>query len=178
MSQNIYGGGGRTFLIHNTGPVGCLPYVLDRLPHTSAETDKCGCATPYNEVAQYFNKVLKEAVRELRKSLPMAKLTYVDMYLIKYGLIANGPKQGFKWPLMTCCGYGGRHNYNQKIGCGGKGIINGSLVEGRSCKNPSAYLVWDGVHFTEAANRIFSRHVISGSFSDPPLPLSQICHQN
>ncbi|KAK3443223.1 hypothetical protein EUGRSUZ_B03272 [Eucalyptus grandis] len=28
----IYGEGGRYFWIHNTGPVGCLPYVMERIP--------------------------------------------------------------------------------------------------------------------------------------------------
>ncbi|KAK9277187.1 hypothetical protein L1049_006726 [Liquidambar formosana] len=62
----LYGQGGRSFWIHNTGPVGCLPYVLDRFPITAAQVDRFGCATPYNEVAQYFNRRLKEAVVRLR----------------------------------------------------------------------------------------------------------------
>merc|ERR1711915_880550 len=87
--KNIYFGGGRSFLIHNTGPVGCLPYILDRLPHTTSQMDRNGCATPYNEVAQDYNKLLKEAVIQLRTDLPMAAITYVDMHSIKYGLITN-----------------------------------------------------------------------------------------
>ena len=48
--QIIYGQGGRSFWIHNIGPVGCLPYVLDRLLITAGQIDKVGCADPFNEV--------------------------------------------------------------------------------------------------------------------------------
>eukprot|EP01018_Ginkgo_biloba_P025523 Gb_22249 [translate_table: standard] len=176
--KNIYGEGGRSFLIYNTGPVGCLPYILDRLPHTPSQLDKNGCAIPYNEVAQYFNKLLKEKVVQMRKDLPLAALTYVDMYAIKYELINNAIKKGFKYTVRACCGYGGNYNYNKNVGCGGKGVINGTQVEGRSCKNPSVYVNWDGVHYTQASNHFIYRHVISGRFSDPPLPLPQLCHRS
>ncbi|CAA0814102.1 GDSL esterase/lipase [Striga hermonthica] len=81
--KNIYNDGGRSFWIHNTGPVGCLPYIMDRLAITAAQVDKAGCASPFNEVAQYFNLRLKETVVQLRKELPSAALTYVDVYSVK-----------------------------------------------------------------------------------------------
>lgn len=92
--QDIYGHGGRYFWIHNTGPVGCLPYILDRLLITAGQVDKAGCGTPFNEVAQYFNSKLKETVIELRKDLPLAALTYVDVYSVKYELISRANKHG------------------------------------------------------------------------------------
>lgn len=92
--QSIYAQGGRSFWIHNTGPVGCLPYVMDRLPITAGQVDKAGCASPFNEVAQYFNKKLKEAVGRLRMDLPLAALTYVDVYSLKYSLISQAHHYG------------------------------------------------------------------------------------
>ncbi|GLJ08231.1 hypothetical protein SUGI_0084530 [Cryptomeria japonica] len=167
--KNLHFGGGMFFLIHNTGPFGCLPYVLDRLPHSPSETDKYGCAIPYNEVAQDFNRLLKEEVIQLRKDLPKAAITYVNMYSIKYGLVTNATKEGFKYTVRACCGHGGQYNYNRNSGCGSK--------LGKSCEDPSIYLNWDGVHNTEASNHHISRHVISGEFSDPLLPVSQICQK-
>ncbi|KAH9312792.1 hypothetical protein KI387_027827 [Taxus chinensis] len=167
--KGINFGGGMFFLIHNTGPVGCLPYVLDRLPHSPSETDKYGCAIPYNEVAQEFNRLLKEAVIQLRKDLPKAAITYVDMYSIKYGLVTNATKEGFKFTVRACCGHGGKYNYNRNFGCGSK--------VGNSCIDPSVYLNWDGVHNTEASNYHISRHVMSGEFSDTSLPLSHVCQK-
>ncbi|KAF6137214.1 hypothetical protein GIB67_030978 [Kingdonia uniflora] len=90
----IYGEGGRSFWIHNTGPVGCLPYVMDRLPITAGQIDSVGCANSFNQVAQYFNQKLKETVVQLRKDLPLAAMTYVDVYSIKYSLIKHARKHG------------------------------------------------------------------------------------
>lgn len=92
--QDIYKQGGRSFWIHNTGPVGCLPYVMDRLLITAAQVDKVGCSSPFNEVAQYFNARLKEAVVQLREDLPLAAITYVDVYAVKYKLISQAKKYG------------------------------------------------------------------------------------
>jgi len=74
----------RSFCVHNTGPIGCPPYIL--VNFLSAERDAYGCAKPYNEVAQCFNQKLKEAVIQLRKDLPLAAITYVDIYSVKYSL--------------------------------------------------------------------------------------------
>lgn len=92
--QTIYDQGGRSFWIHNTGPVGCYPYILDRYLVTAAQIDNHGCANPYNEMAQYFNHGLKAALADLRKRLPMAAITYVDIYLAKYTLITHAKKYG------------------------------------------------------------------------------------
>ena len=40
----------------------------------------------YNDVAQYFNHKLKEAIVQLRKDLPSVAFTYVDVYSVKYSL--------------------------------------------------------------------------------------------
>lgn len=86
--------GGRYFWIHNTGPVGCLAYVMDRLPILAPQVDKAGCASPFNQVAQEFNRQLKMAVTQLRRDLPMAAITYVDVYSVKYSLISQARKHG------------------------------------------------------------------------------------
>lgn len=61
---------------------------------TAAQIDKYGCAAPYNDVSQYFNQKLKEAVIKLRKEFPLAVITYVDIYAVKYKLIAQAEKLG------------------------------------------------------------------------------------
>lgn len=76
---------------------------MDRFPITAAQIDKYGCASPYNEVSQYFNLQLKKAVMELRKILPLAAITYVDIYTVKYSLISNAKELGMYSisPAMT-----------------------------------------------------------------------------
>nr|GMD16624.1 GDSL esterase/lipase At3g26430-like [Ipomoea batatas] len=176
--KNVYALGGRAFWIHNTCPVGCLPYVMDRFPVTAAQIDEFGCATPFNEVSKYFNLRLKQAVVELRKELPSAAITYVDVYSVKYSLITRATKLGFENPFLTCCGHGGKYNYNRSNKCGSKKIVNGKeIVTAKSCKDPSARVSWDGAHFTEAANKWIFNEIVNGSFSDPPLPLHLACQR-
>lgn len=45
------------------------------------------------------------------------------------------------------------------------------------CKHPWKYLSWDGVHYSEAANKWFSTLILNGTFSDPPLPIGMLASQ-
>ncbi|KAG5041904.1 hypothetical protein JHK87_005819 [Glycine soja] len=175
----VYNHGGRSFWVHNTGPVGCLPYIMDLHPVKPSLVDKAGCANPYNEVAKFFNSKLKEVVVQLRKELPLAAITYVDVYSVKYSLISQPKKHGFEEPLRACCGHGGKYNYNLHIGCGAKIKAHGKeILVGKPCKDPSVWVNWDGVHYTEAANKWVFDQIVDGSFSDPPIPLSMACHKH
>ncbi|KAL1807289.1 hypothetical protein ACET3Z_030357 [Daucus carota] len=174
--KNIYSQGGRSFWIHNTGPVGCLPYVLERVMITVGQIDHVGCAGPINDVCQFYNTKLKEAAEQLRKDLPLAAITYVDVYSVKYDLISHASKYGFAHPLRACCGHGGKYNYNRNVGCGGKIKVNGTeVLIGKSCQNPSVVINWDGVHYTEAANRWIFDQIVDGSYSNPPNSLKMAC---
>ncbi|KAI3452663.1 hypothetical protein Pfo_009327 [Paulownia fortunei] len=181
----LYNQGGRSFWIHNTGPVGCLPYVMDRFLVTAAKIDKYGCASPYNGVSQYFNLRLKETVLQLRNELPLAAITYVDVYSVKYSLISQAKKLGknlfffFKInPFLVCCGHGGKYNYNRFVKCGSKKVVNGKeIILAKSCRDPSVRISWDGTHFTEAANRWIFDQIVDGSFSDPPVSLKFACNR-
>ncbi|KAK4274014.1 hypothetical protein QN277_017306 [Acacia crassicarpa] len=170
--KNIYNLGGRSFWIHNTGPYGCLPHTLTDFP--SIEIDAWGCAKSYNELSQNFNHKLKEAIVQLRKELPLAAITYVDVYSVKYSLISDAKKYGFEKPLVACCGYGGKYNHGSVM-CGNAGTVNGTEIFAGACENPSTRVSWDGVHNTEAANKIIFDQISSGAFSDPPLPLNKAC---
>ncbi|VVA13594.1 PREDICTED: GDSL [Prunus dulcis] len=103
--KKIYDSGGRSFWIHNTGPIGCIPYILVNFP---AQKDEVGCAKLYNEVAQYFNHKLKEATVQLRKDLPLAAITYVDIYSVKYSLYKEPQKYGKPLNLMIFTKYTGK----------------------------------------------------------------------
>ncbi|KAK9162530.1 hypothetical protein Syun_003432 [Stephania yunnanensis] len=175
--KSLYEEGGRSFWIHNTGPIGCLPYTFVPFPVASSQIDSAGCAIPYNDVSQYFNKKLKEAVVLLRKDLPLAAITYVDLYSIKYTLISQASKFGFEKPLVVCCGYGGQYNFNSQIRCGGTREINDTKVFVGSCQDPSKRINWDGVHYTEAANKWIYDQLVNGKFSDPPISLNMACHK-
>lgn len=36
---------------------------------------------------------------------------------------------------------------------------------------------WDGVHYTQAANKWIFNQIKDGSYSDPPIPLNKACHK-
>lgn len=92
--QGVYAKGGRSFWIHNTAPLGCLVYMLDHFVGPTAQVDEFGCLSSLNEVSQYYNSKLKEAVVQLRMDLPSAAITYVDIYTIKHTLITQANKFG------------------------------------------------------------------------------------
>ncbi|KAK4274016.1 hypothetical protein QN277_017308 [Acacia crassicarpa] len=173
--KNIYNLGGRSFWIHNTGPYGCLPRTLTDFP--SIEKDAWGCAKSYNELSQNFNHKLKEAIVQLRKELPLAAITYVDVYSVKYSLISDAKKYRFEKPLVACCGYGGDYNFGS-VPCGGTVTENGTDIFVGSCEKPSTRVNWDGIHYTEAANKVIFDQISSGAFSDPPFPLNNACLRN
>ncbi|KAH9757001.1 GDSL esterase/lipase [Citrus sinensis] len=180
VPDSIYNSGGRSFWIHNTGPLGCYAFVFLYSPSAPALKDSAGCVKPYNELAQYFNLKLKEAVVQLRKAFPSAAFTYVDVYSIKYSLFKEPEKYGFELPLVACCGYGGIDKYNFSLNavCGASGLVNGTkIVVDSSCDRPSARVSWDGVHFTEAANKFIFDQISTGDFSDPPIPPNMACHR-
>ncbi|KAG6508090.1 GDSL esterase/lipase At3g26430-like [Zingiber officinale] len=174
--QSIYWEGGRYFWIHNTGPFGCLPYVLDRLTLKAPEVDRFGCGTPFNHVAQLFNRKLNQTLSQLRKDLPLGVFTYVDIYSVKRELLSHAHQHGFELPLVACCGHGGKYNYNINIGCGSTVTKNGKeVMVGKACQNPSKRIIWDGVHYTDTANKWIFQQIMDGKFSDPPIPLRLAC---
>ncbi|XWS30419.1 hypothetical protein CRYUN_Cryun24cG0116100 [Craigia yunnanensis] len=173
--QNLYEHGARTFWIHNTGPIGCLPVSLHYHDIKPEELDKQGCLKAQNDYAIEFNRKLKDRVIKLRAELPHAALTYVDIYAAKYKLIGNAKKQGFVDAQKICCGH---HKNGIDVGCGGMlPLPNGTQIFGTACEDPALYINWDGIHYTEAANRWIANRLINGSLSDPPIPITHACYR-
>ncbi|KAK1318678.1 GDSL esterase/lipase [Acorus calamus] len=174
--KSLYDGGGRFFWVHNTLPFGCLPYMLVVVPPTADQTDSIGCSIPLNKMAEYFNSELNKTVVRLRNELPLAVLTYVYIYSAKYKLISQAAKYGFEHPLNACCGYGGgKYNFNISIRCDIPVVVNGTLITVKSCQDPSTRITFDGIHFTDAANKWLFDHIKTGAYSDPPLSLGEAC---
>lgn len=93
--QGIYKHGGKNFWIHNTGPLGCLPQkVATRNVSNLNDIDDHGCVKSMNEAAQAFNNQLRALCEQLRLQMKDTTIVYVDMYAIKYDLIANSSTYG------------------------------------------------------------------------------------
>lgn len=166
--ERLYQYGARAFWIHNTGPIGCLPYFVINYPPKPENTDPIGCIESYNEVAREFNNQLKNKVSQLSNRLKDALLVYVDIYTAKYSLISGAKEYGFVDPLGFCCGL-------QGADCGEKVLLNGSEVYGAACEKPHQFISWDNIHYTESANHWIAKHIVNGSFSDPKVPIFESC---
>ncbi|CAN1271467.1 GDSL esterase/lipase At1g54790 [Linum perenne] len=157
--EKLYNIGARNFWIHNTGPLGCLATVIGNKTKSSDDLDQFGCLASRNRAAAAFNTHLNHLCTNLKSQFPDINLTYVDIYSVKLDLIANYSRYGFKEPIAACCGF------DIRVPCGGATVnINGSAVTANVCNRPSEYVNWDGVHYTDAADRFVAQRLISGKF--------------
>ncbi|KAJ8771819.1 hypothetical protein K2173_026996 [Erythroxylum novogranatense] len=90
--RTLYAQGGRRFWIHNTGPLGCLPQKLAVVE--KKDLDPYGCISSYNDGSRLFNTGLLRTCQRLRSQLTDATIVYVDIFSIKYDIIANSSKYG------------------------------------------------------------------------------------
>ncbi|XP_038979973.1 GDSL esterase/lipase LIP-4-like [Phoenix dactylifera] len=166
--KTLYSSGGKSFWIHNTGPLGCLPQKLSLPRKDSSSLDRYGCLVPFNNAAKEFNAQLNILCDELRSELNDATIVYTDIFTIKYDIIANHATYGFENPLMACCGYGGPpYNFNQNITCGNAACP--------VCPEGSKYVNWDGVHYAEAANAIVASKILTTEYSKPKVKFGFFC---
>ncbi|KAL3639811.1 hypothetical protein CASFOL_014779 [Castilleja foliolosa] len=86
-------------------------------------------------------------------------IVYVDMYSIKYDLIANATSYGFNNPLIACCGV--HNNYDPDY----VKTYSGSQYD--VCDEGTPFISLDGIHYTEAANAIVASKVMSTHYSSP-----------
>ncbi|KAL8159112.1 hypothetical protein V2J09_000649 [Rumex salicifolius] len=166
--KRLYGEGGRKFWIHNTGPLGCLPQKLSTAHHTPKDLDSNGCISSYNMAAKMFNEALMHSTQQMRSEMKDATFVYVDIYAIKYDMVSNASRYGFSKPLMTCCGFGGPpYNYDIRVTCGTPGY--------KVCADGSQFMNWDGIHYTEAANAIVAKKLLSTQYSTPRISFDFFC---
>ncbi|KAJ8753095.1 hypothetical protein K2173_013467 [Erythroxylum novogranatense] len=135
------------FWIHNTGPLGCLPQKLALIKQK--DLDPHGCILHYNNAAKLFNEGLLKTCQKLRSELTDATIVYVDIYSIKYDLIAISSK------------------YGKNITCSEPGH--------EVCSEGSKFISWDGIHYTEAANTIVASKVLSKAYSSPSTAFDFFC---
>ncbi|XP_049351686.1 GDSL esterase/lipase At4g01130-like [Solanum verrucosum] len=174
--REIYALGGRTFWVLNLAPIGCYPAFLVQLPHNISDIDQFGCLISYNNAVVDYNNMLKAALAKTRKDLADANVVYVDTHTVLLELFQHPTSHGLRYGTKACCGYGGGlYNYNQQVLCGNTKQVNGKTVTAKACKDPQNYVSWDGIHATDAANKLTAYAILNGSYFDPPFPLHKYC---
>ncbi|GAB2224121.1 hypothetical protein Drorol1_Dr00004868, partial [Drosera rotundifolia] len=159
--KELYALGGRTFWMLNLAPIGCYPAFIVELPHDDSDVDQYGCLISYNAAVVNYNKMLKEALTETRATLADASVIYVDVHSVMLELFRHPTSNGLKHGAKACCGEGGgAYNFNPKVYCGNTKVINGTKTTAAACKDPSNYVSWDGIHATEAANKLLATEAV------------------
>ncbi|CAA7402580.1 unnamed protein product [Spirodela intermedia] len=150
-------------LVPGSTAIGCMPVCLT----SGASADKTDydprnqCLKAINDFSEFHNALLRRALSRLQKKYPEVRITYADYYGPTLAF-ANFPQRfGFSnGALRSCCGGGGRYNFNWSAWCGKPG----SEVHG----DPSTFVSWDGVHMTDAAHRILAGTLIKQLADLPP----------
>ncbi|XP_073000282.1 GDSL esterase/lipase At4g01130 [Typha latifolia] len=175
--KDLYDMGGRNFMVFNLAPVGCYPSFLTELSPSASDLDVYGCMISINNAVVDYNNMLNVALHQTREMLPDASIIYVDTHSVKLGLFQHPKDHGLRYGIKSCCGYGGgEHNFNQEVFCGNSKVINGQNVTAEACADPENYVSWDGIHATEAANKLITMAVLKDSYTNPPFNLSTLCH--
>ncbi|CAK9220931.1 unnamed protein product [Sphagnum troendelagicum] len=167
--QRIYDFGGRDILVVNLPPLGCLPALLTLHPgKSSLEYDEYGCLKKYNQPIEWHNSFLRSSIAALRTTYPDANLYYGNLNAAFYDILKNSTHYGILHPLSACCGHGGVYNYNKVVTCGHMGTVEGMVVAANSsCTNPTAYGSWDGIHPSQAVNRVVATAFLNGRHIEP-----------
>ncbi|KAI3764181.1 hypothetical protein L2E82_14184 [Cichorium intybus] len=153
--------GAKTLIVPGSFPFGCSPYYLTVRGSKSEEYDKTtGCLVRFNKFLEYHNQLLQTKLQHLRELYPNVNIIYADYYNAAMQIIRSPLKFGFtNGAIRACCGSGGPYNYNPLAPCG--------LPLVSVCDDLDTYANWDGIHFTEAANRIISKSLFQGPYTRP-----------
>ncbi|GJN06447.1 hypothetical protein PR202_ga24176 [Eleusine coracana subsp. coracana] len=158
---------GGTVVVSGMPPFGCTPANLVFLANQTGGgvEPETGCLKDLNLISKDHNAQLRRALMQLSGRYSGVRVIYADLYTPTINFALTPKRYGFNGTdgaLRSCCGTGGgRYNFNASAACGTPGV--------RACANPSAYVNWDGVHLTEAANHYIADGWLKGPYAHPPI---------
>ncbi|OEL25532.1 GDSL esterase/lipase [Dichanthelium oligosanthes] len=145
-------------------PTGFLPLFLTFFAGSFSETDfdQYGRLKSYNRLTQCHSSMLRKQVQILQGKYRSTRIMYADYYSQVYQMVQHPHKfVGFSNPFETCCGAGGgKYNFDGTARCGMPGATT-------ACRDPSARVSWDGIHPTEAANKMIADAWLNGPLLHP-----------
>ncbi|TKW36136.1 hypothetical protein SEVIR_2G421200v4 [Setaria viridis] len=157
--------GAKTLYVPGIFPLGCVPRYLFLFRDSDAGDydPTTGCLRWLNALAELHNTLLKAKLAELRRAHRRrgVSIVYVDYYGEVADIIASRRAAPNGAALDACCGGAGLHNANFTVHCSDPGAV--------LCADPSRYVSWDGLHFTEAAYRKMASGMLDGPFATPAI---------
>ncbi|CAA3001846.1 GDSL esterase lipase At1g28590-like [Olea europaea subsp. europaea] len=153
--------GASTVIVPGNLPIGCAPYYLSYYENSDEkEYDrKTGCLNWLNGFSEHHNDLLQMELNCIGGLYPHATIIYGDYYNAAMRIYLSPNKFGFTSVFRACCGAGGPYNYNASAPC--------STPPATVCDDPSRYVSWDGIHFTEAAYRWIAQGLLEGPYTIP-----------
>jgi len=152
--QKLVNDGGKTVVVSGIPPLGCAAGNLAN--QTGAEVEpRTGCLKDLNLLSKNHNRQLRRALRWLRARHPGVRLIYADFYA----------------PIVDFATSPDRYGFN---GTDGNGALKACCPGGTTSTSPRcaacpAYVDWDGVHLTEAANRRIADGWLGGPYAHSPI---------
>ncbi|GKB63192.1 GDSL esterase/lipase-like protein [Tanacetum coccineum] len=154
--------GAATFVVPGNLPIGCsAAYLTMFYGSNKVQYDNStGCIIRLNKFAEYHNTLLQTELNHIRELHPEVNIIYADYYNAAMQCFHSPDKYGFtNGALKACCGGEGPYNYNLSVAC--------ADPSSTSCDEPDTYFNWDGLHLTEAANRVIFKSLFEGSYTTP-----------
>ncbi|EEC70166.1 hypothetical protein OsI_00887 [Oryza sativa Indica Group] len=162
--ETLIGLGAVDIVVPGVMPIGCFPLYLTLYQSSNSDDyDGNGCLKSYNSLSVYHNGLLKQGLAGVQAKYPAVRLMYGNFYDQVTQMVQSPGSFGLQYGLKVCCGAGGQgsYNYNNKARCGMSGAS--------ACGDPENYLVWDGIHLTEAAYRSIADGWLSGPYCSPAI---------
>lgn len=140
--QVLYGQGARRFLVAEVPALGCLPFASAALGGPPGGK----CNPQVNAVAAAHNAALGPALAQLQQALPGSHFVFAKFFDFMVKCAEEPTLQGFKVGFAACCGGG---PYRGLVKCGTMGVLNGTLVHAKLCRNVEHHVFWDSIHPTQ-----------------------------
>ncbi|KAK7346325.1 hypothetical protein VNO80_20842 [Phaseolus coccineus] len=142
--QELYKYGARKIGVLSLAPIGCVP-----LQRTLGGGEERNCVESVNQAAIVYNSKLYSSIVTLNKSLPKARLVYLDNYSELNEFIQHHKKFGFEVENSGCCGVA-----NIEAGF----LCNSFSLE--VCQNATKYVFWDSIHPTEQTYSMLVTNIV------------------
>nr|GEZ50399.1 GDSL esterase/lipase At3g48460-like [Tanacetum cinerariifolium] len=137
--KNILEMGAKYVVLQGLPATGCFPMpFVTGAPPT--DRDDIGCVASKNKESYHHNMILQAKLQSLQKKFSSSVIVpeMTGMRTVRGAPLSFDP--------MNTCGAPGEN----------------------SCKDPSRYMNWDGLHVTEGMSKVVSKLFLDGGFAQPP----------